>query len=195
MEVWDNKNITVEKITASGNGALSGVLDNSSMSDQGSGVARIPMTGHGFDVGAQIFIQGSNYYDGLHTILAVNDTDTFDINMPQLMTSGALPAEEFAGTEFCGVAIYNPCSSYKFVESRLHLSNTSADEAISMTLDSHKGAFWDVVIKSENINGETSWDWAPAASLYYNKADVLKFAYANTNTRDWGIELIFEVRG
>jgi len=196
MEVWDTRNRTIVHQIAKGAAAISGTLDNLAMSDQGSGTARIPMTGHGFVAGSQVLIHGSTNYDGLHIITNVNDVDTFDISVPQLMDSDrALPAEVFGGGEFCGVAIYGAAvnRSFRFIEARLHLSNTAADETITMTIDSGYGAVFDCVPKSENINGKTSWDWLPDVDLFYTKDDILKWTWANGNTREWGFELIYEV--
>lgn len=71
-----------------------GTLDNAAAVDQGGtpNVVRIPATGHGYSVDMKIKIVGTTNYDGTHTIVAVNDANTFDIEI-------AFNAETFAGSE------------------------------------------------------------------------------------------------
>ncbi len=70
------------------------LLDNAAAVDQGGtpNIVRIPSTGHGFLASDYVTILGTTNYDGVYEISAINDVDTFDIEV-------AFTAETFGGTE------------------------------------------------------------------------------------------------
>lgn len=60
--------------------------------DAGGGLVDIPITGHGYAVGARIGLAGTTNYDGHHYVVAVPDVNTIRI-------ATTFNAETFAGTE------------------------------------------------------------------------------------------------
>jgi len=179
---WDSSRWNVTPLTFKGAKAISGVLNAAGDAvDAGSGVVTLPFTGHGFLAGSWVYIQGSVAYDGFYEIQAVA-ANTFNIN-------AVFVAEAFAGTEYAGAAIGGFGRAFRVNEIRLHLNGASANESLTYTLDSSFGAEFDVLQKTQDMNGLTDWDWDPDADLFYQPGDIIKLAYANSTPRTYGLEI------
>jgi len=88
-----------------------------------------------------------------------------------------------------------PGEAFRIVEVRIHLSAASAtSENFTITLDSYAGDAYDVVLKSQDLNGLSNFVWVPEDERYFHKNDELDFAWANTNTRTYGLEILYEPR-
>jgi hypothetical protein len=185
-KVWDERNYVIEKQACSGSGPLHGTLDNAAAVDQGSGIVRIPMTAHGFNVGNYVQIAGSTNYDRVHKIIA-KAANTFDIYATYV-------AETFAGTETVKTAL-GPGVDFQMIEARLHLSAVGgAAENYTITLDSENGSAFDVELESAAMAADadvpTLWN---DKKRFFNAGDVLLFEYANTNARTWGLEIVYRL--
>lgn len=186
-KVWNEKLWVIDKQTWDGTKKLNGTIDNAAAVDAGSGLVTIPITANGLKAGNQIIIAGTTNYNGVHTIQAVA-TNTVNITATYV-------AETFAGTE-----TYKTCfqiddgGDFQIMEARLTLSAAGgASENYTITLDSTNGAAWDCTLESADMNALAYRDtvWGITERRYFNAADVLLFQYVNTNSRTWGLELIF----
>jgi hypothetical protein len=75
-------------------------------------------------------------------------------------------------------------------EIRLHLSAASAtSESFVVTLDSCAGSEYDVNLVTQDMN--TIKDLVIPCVHKLNDVDKLTFAWTNTNSRTWGLEVVF----
>jgi len=89
-----------------------------------------------------------------------------------------------------------PGYAFELKEVRLHLSAAggTASENFTITEDAYEGAAYDAVHFSYDM--ETASD---VVQTYYNRekhfgsGDALVFAFANANTRTWGLKVIYKL--
>jgi len=186
--VWDESKFVVEKQYWSGTKKINGTVDNAAVVDNGDGTVQIPITAHGMSEGNFIILAGTTNYNGVHEIVSL-DTDYINI-------TATYAAENLAGTEtYKNCFQINPnIQDYQILEIRLTLSAVGgAAEAYSIDLDSAQGAAWDVQLDTEaNMTAVQYSIWkAWTERRYFNGGDIITFSYANTNSKTWGIELIY----
>ena len=92
-----------------------------------------------------------------------------------------------------GVALAStlaPGHSFELLEVNLHLGAASATaENFTATVDAYGGAAYDVVIYSKDMNTITNVVWRPEPNLIFSATDEIDFAWANTNTETYGLEI------
>lgn len=178
--------------------AINGTLDNAAAVDVTTtygpedfpqGAVQIPITGHGYQVGDDfkkfnsIYISGSTNYNGVKKIIAVA-ANTVTIHAKYV-------AETFAGTE-----IYQPAMTFdepwEFVGFKVHLNTASATaENFVLNIDAWRGSAFDWNLFTQDFN--TVKDYIKTydePSIPLNARDAVIATWANTNNRNWGIELI-----
>jgi len=140
---------------------------------------------HGYVAGSLIYIQGTTYYDGMRKILSLPDANSIVIAAP-----GGYTAEKPAGTE-----LFFPGVSYKtdweFLGFELHLSAAWAtSEDLTVTRDALAGSGFDTLLYTRNMNGvqDIVYRFDPAKIM--RAGDVAKFAWANANSRTWGLTIL-----
>lgn len=190
MKTWNEKFYQIDHAYLSGTKAINGTLANSAVVDNGNGTVGIVITAHGLTAGNYILIAGTTNYNGVHMIESVEDANTVNI-------TAAYVAETPAGTETYKTCFQNPYhDAFQIMEIRLTLSAAGgANEAYSIKLDHKEGAAWDVTLDSEaNMTAVVSDIWkAWLERRYFNADDIIFFEYANTNSRTWGIEIVYRV--
>jgi hypothetical protein len=62
-----------------------------------------------------------------------------------------------------------------------------------VTINSATAAAYDVVLFSQDMNTVTDICWVPDQSIPVLNNDPIDFAFANTNTRTYGLEVIYKV--
>jgi len=86
-----------------------------------------------------------------------------------------------------------PGVAFRLIEVRLHLSGASAtSENFTVTVNSYAGANYDVQLFSEDLNTATHFVWVPDNVRYFHEDDELDFAWANSDTRTYGLEILYE---
>lgn len=79
------------------------------------------------------------------------------------------------------------------VSVRLNLSAVGgAAENFTITINSATAGVYDTIIYSQDMNAIQDLMWTPNHPIPIVNGDVLDFAYANSNTRTYGIEAIYE---
>jgi hypothetical protein len=88
-----------------------------------------------------------------------------------------------------------PNKPFKWIDFRIHLSAAGGAGDLTITLDSANGALYDCVFKTQDMTAVTSFHYRPADGPIYmlNPTDKILIAWANANTRDWGLEFIYEL--
>jgi len=81
---------------------------------------------------------------------------------------------------------------WQLEEVRLHLSAVGgAAENFTITVDSAKGEEYDIVLSTTAMAGSANVQYKPTRPDTFGPGDALSFAYANTNTQTWGLEIIY----
>ena len=87
------------------------------------------------------------------------------------------------------LSVDGPC---ELICVRLHLSAVGgAAESFTITNNSDSGAAWDCVYYSQDMNVLADLLWQPEQAVPMLSDDVLDCAWANSNSRTWGLEILF----
>lgn len=85
-----------------------------------------------------------------------------------------------------------PNSSIVLISVKLNLSATGgAAENFTVTVNSATGAAYDTIIFSQDMNTVQDLMWLPDQPVPVLAGDVVDFAYANSNSRTYGLEVIY----
>lgn len=80
----------------------------------------------------------------------------------------------------------------ELVSVMLHLSATGgAAESFTVTVNSEAGAVYDTEIFAQDMNSVQDLLWLPEQPVPITNSDVLDFAYANSNTRTFGLVITY----
>lgn len=83
-----------------------------------------------------------------------------------------------------------PTTAFQIEEIRLHLSAAGATpENLTVTLDSDAAAAYDARFLTQDMNAIQDVVWQPTRPLVFSNGDEIDIAYANTDTRTWGLEI------
>lgn len=75
---------------------------------------------------------------------------------------------------------------------KLNMSATGgAAENFTVTVNAAAGAAYDTIIFAQDMNAVQDLFWLPDQPIPITNADVLDFAYANSNSRTYGIEITY----
>ena len=183
-----------DHIKVAGDGALNATLANTAVvqvgevhPDRGQ-VTFATSAAHGFLAGSHVYIEGTTNYDGVHEIVSVPSTTTFNVVAKYV-------AETPAGSETVKVAI-KPNAEFRFVGFSIHMDTApTTSESFTITLDAIDGSQYDVNIYTRNFstNSDTDiiWTIPENAQIPYDRDDIIRVAWANTDDRTYGIKLWF----
>ena len=77
---------------------------------------------------------------------------------------------------------------------KLHLSAAGGtSENFTITVDATTGVAYDILLLSQDMNVATDVLWIPDHPLAIASLDELDFAYTNTNSRTWALELTYNM--
>ena len=87
---------------------------------------------------------------------------------------------------------FAPAKAREVVEVRLHLSAAGgAAEDLTITHNSALGAAYDVVKATQAMAAVQDYTWVPDRPHQLAIGDSLDIAYANSNSRTYGLEVIY----
>lgn len=86
----------------------------------------------------------------------------------------------------------NPGTNWRFEGLRVHLSAAGGAGDFTATIDHHKGAAFDFNILTEDMTTTIDLIYAPARPMEFREGDKLVIAYANANTRTYGLEVVWK---
>jgi len=85
-----------------------------------------------------------------------------------------------------------PGKAFKLLEVRLHLSSASAtSENLTATMDAGAGEAYDTVLLAKDMNTVANYIYT-FEDRYFGDSDEIDFAWANTNTRTYGLEIVYQ---
>ena len=86
-----------------------------------------------------------------------------------------------------------PGVAFELKEVRIHLNAASATvENLTVTIDSGTDAVYDAVLLTKGMNTVTNYVWIPDNRRFFLATDELDFAWTNTNTKTWGLEVLWQ---
>ena len=89
---------------------------------------------------------------------------------------------------------FAPAQNFVLLHVKLHLDIAGgAVEDYTITVDANAGAAYDIVLNTVAMNAVTDDFYQPTLPLFFENGDELDFAYANTNTRTYGLELAYRL--
>ena len=89
-----------------------------------------------------------------------------------------------------------PTTPIELVCVKLHLDAAGgAAENFTVTIDSATDAAYDVNLFSQDMTTVQDIFWQPEQPIPVVNNDLIKFAYANSNTRTYGLEAIYRRTG
>jgi len=176
--------------------AMSGTFDGADAADGDSVnppfTADLTDTGHGLLANSLLYVQGSTNYNGLRKIKSLPDANS-------MLIYAKFVAETLAGTETWKTMFsYNeiiqgearPGCPFEFLGFEVTLSAASAtSENLTITIDADKGSAYDNRIYSRDMDGVTYLNNMFDAPRKCSPGDKIDVAWANTNSKTWGIKL------
>lgn len=101
---------------------------------------------------------------------------------------------KFTGSATIASAIAVPAGQvYKLESMTLHLDgNPTTSENLTVTMDANEGAAYDTILFSQDLSVGTVVDllWFPDGLLYFEGGDEIAFAFANTETNTYGLQVV-----
>lgn len=86
-----------------------------------------------------------------------------------------------------------PGKEFVFEEVRIHLSAASStSENFVVTLDSGRGSEYDVKLYSQDMDTVQDLIYQPVDPHEFEAEDSLVFTWTNTNSRTWGMEIVYK---
>ena len=86
-----------------------------------------------------------------------------------------------------------PGEAFKLLEVRVHLSAASAtSENLTLTMDAQAGANYDAVILTKDLNTLTSYVYSYEDDRYFTDSDEIDVAWANSDSRTYGLEIVYQ---
>lgn len=148
---------------------------------------------HGLLTGSMLYIQGSVNYNGLKLIESVPDVNSMVIYSKYV-------EEELAGTEtwktlitydniIQGVLVAGSPFEFLGFEVTLDAAASTALEYLTVTIDADRGSAWDNLIYSQDMNGIADINYMLDEPRLCESGDKVDVAWANANTKTWGIKL------
>jgi hypothetical protein len=84
-----------------------------------------------------------------------------------------------------------PTKKWQLHEIRLHLDAAGGAGDLTVTIDSGVDPVYDTVIATQDMTSVTDYYWQPNDPIKFSKTDELDIAWANANTKTYGIEIIY----
>ena len=103
--------------------------------------------------------------------------------------------QRYTGAVAVAIA-FDPGYEWTLHQVRVHLSAAGgAVENLTMTVDGgYTAAVYDTLLSTTAMNAVTDIVYTPDAPVHLGREDVLDIAYANTNNRTYGIEIVFSTQ-
>jgi len=87
---------------------------------------------------------------------------------------------------------FSPAINFMIVSVKLHLSSEGGTaEDFTITLDSRRGTKFDANLLTQDMEKTVDLYWTPNKDLAFEDGDKIKFEYANTNARNFGLEIVY----
>ena len=85
-----------------------------------------------------------------------------------------------------------PGVAWQLESVRIHLSAAGGAGDFTATLDHGTGAAYDIVLLTKDMTTTTDYVWHTERPMEFDADTELDFAWANANTRTYGLEVIWK---
>lgn len=86
----------------------------------------------------------------------------------------------------------NSGQGWQLEEIRVHLSAAGGAGDLTATLDHEGGAEYDLVLLTQDMSTVADFTWQPDRPLEFGPDTELDIAWANANTRTYGLEIVWK---
>lgn len=126
----------------------------------------------------------SSYASGMRYVHAVT-ANTLTLSCDQFIT------EDIQNTNYLWPGIKLDVD-WQLGQVELHCekAGATASENFTIALDADKGAYWDTVYYTKDMNGVSDIIWVPQGGpITISKKDLLYFDWANVGSANWGLKV------
>ena len=88
----------------------------------------------------------------------------------------------------------SPSTAWQFESIRIHLSAAGGAGDLTATIDHHLGPAYDFNPLTQDMTSETDVIYSPERPMEFRKGDRLVIAWANGNSRTYGLEIVWKER-
>jgi hypothetical protein len=82
-------------------------------------------------------------------------------------------------------------TNWMVYEVRVHLNAAATQDTLTIRIDSSANAVYDAVLYSQDMSGHADFVWRPTRPIFLQANDQLEVAWTNTDTRTYGVEVIY----
>ena len=137
-------------------------------------------TFHNIDTGEEFIYHNGMWEDDIRSLLTALPDD-----VPVLEFHRATGAVAIAST-------LAPSTDWQLEGIRVHLSAAGGAGSLTATIDSGVNAVYDIVLLTQDMTAVINLVWAPERPMVFSDGDELDIAYANANTRTYGLEILYK---
>jgi hypothetical protein len=120
----------------------------------------------------------------MRMVIVAPAATTMDVACPEGFTAGTPTTSELYAAGFVSD------DNWQFLGFKLHLSAAeAAGETLTLTAGSKRGTAWDTLVYSKLMTDVTDIIYFPHEDLPMSGGESLKFAWANTGAKTWGLEM------
>ena len=84
-----------------------------------------------------------------------------------------------------------PGVAWQLESIRVHLSAAGGAGDLTAKIDHGSNAVYDIVLLTQDMTIVTDIVWSPERSMEFQAGDELDIAWANANTRTYGLEIVY----
>ena len=85
-----------------------------------------------------------------------------------------------------------PGVAWQFESIRVHLSAAGGAGDLTATIDHGSNAVYDIVLLTQDMTSVVDLVWSPERPMEFLAGDELDIAWANANTRTYGLEIVYK---
>ncbi len=182
---FNDTQVHYEEVLVTGSGALNTTLKNAAAVWKSDDIIALEITADLFNANSDIYIEGTDRYDGLRHVDSAPSGYVY-------IKRRAMVAETFTTADTVKVAVA-PGAPFEFIGFEIHLSSApTTSEAFTLTVDADAGALFDTLLYTQDFSADSvvSKIWYPDKRLLYpNGKDIIRVAWTNTDTRNYGLKL------
>jgi hypothetical protein len=86
-----------------------------------------------------------------------------------------------------------PATPFRLRELRIHLSAAGGAGNLTATMDAGEGAAYDLVVLTQDMTAVVDLIWTPTNPLQFEAADEIDFAWANAQTKTYGMTIVYDL--